>query len=520
MKNPDPSVRSVPALVDFCEREFGPRDAFRWRGGEEIQTVSYARFAREARALAAALAAQTQPGEKIAVLGENSYEWLVSWFAVMGAARVAVPLDPQLPSADLLALLRKSGASLLLCSANFEDVATAFSKAESFGRAVFMKDTPALLAPYEGGNWPCEAQPDGLGAIVYTSGTTGEPKGVMLSQWNFVSDALSGVRHMGADSHETLTMLPFYHTIGITPAILAPLAMGCTISLCKGAKYFKRDLETFSPQTMIIVPLIAQSMYQQVWDVAKKEGKDKLLRILLKISGFLRKLGIDLRRKLFKTVIDAFGGKLEWMFCGGAAVSPEVVTGFAGFGIDLLPVFGATECAPGISMNQRGVCKADSVGVAMDCNEIKLVDDEIWVKGDNVFMGYYENEQATLDSLTPDGWFKTGDLGRFDEDNYLYITGRIKNLIILSNGKNVSPEGLENKLMDIPFVAEALVYEQGGEIVAELFPDAEVPDAAARLEGEIMALNRNLPPYARIAKTVLRDTEFPKTSTKKIIRKR
>jgi len=514
MKNSEQPIRTVPALVNICETQYGPRALFRWRRGEEIRNVTYARFAVEARALAAAIDAKTPSGAKIAIVGENSYGWLLCWFAILCAGRAAVPLDPQLPAADLLALLQKSGAALLFSSASFEDVA------EAYGRAVSMKDVPAMLAPYEGAmGWPGEVRPDDLAAIVYTSGTTGEPKGVMLTHWNFMSDSLSGCRRVDLVGHTMLAILPFYHTLSITPGMLAQLPGGSTICICGGLKHLAKDLAAFQPKYMVAVPLLAEGLYQKVWDTAKKEGKDKLLRTMLKISGALQRVGLDLRRKLFKSVLAAFGGKLEWICVGGAPVSEECVEGLLCFGIEVLPAYGTTECSPGVSLNQYGACKGRSVGPVMDCNEVKIEDGEILVKGDNVFLGYYKDEGATREAFTEDGWFKTGDLGRLDEDGYLYITGRKKNLIILSNGKNVSPESLEQKLMAIPHIKEALVYQEGDEIVAGLFLDEESPDAAARLDEDIMALNRSLPIYQRIAKTVLRDTEFPKTTTKKIKRK-
>ena len=514
MKSPELSIRTVPVLLDFCEVKYGPQDVFRWREGEEIRSVTYARFAQEARALAASLAARTEPSAHIAILGENSYHWLLCWFSVLCAGRAAVPLDPQLPAADLLKLLQKSGAELLFCSASFEDVAEGFA-----GRSVFMKEVPALFAPFDGAaGWPGAVEPDDMAAIVYTSGTTGEPKGVMLSHWNFMSDSLSGCRSVDLKGHTMMAILPFYHTLSITPGMLAQLPGGSTICICGGMRHLPKDFMAFQPEYTVVVPLLAEGLYQKVWDTARKEGKEKLLKTMLKVSGALQKLGLDLRRKLFKSVLEAFGGKLEWLCSGGAPISQECVDGFGRFGIDILQAYGTTECSPGVSLSRRGACRAGSVGQLMDCNEVKIVDGEIYVKGDNVSCGYYQNEAATREVFV-DGWHITGDLGHVDEDNYLFITGRKKNLIILSNGKNVSPEGLEQKLMEIPYVKEALVYASGDEIAAELFLDEEVPEAAARLEADLLALNRQLPVYQRIAKTVLRDTEFPKTTTKKIKRR-
>jgi len=507
-------IRTVPALLDYCQVQFAQRDAFRWRTGEDnIQSATYAGFVGQVRTLAAYFAAETSPGAHIGIVGTNSYQWLLGWFGAVCAGRTVVPLDPQLTKEDYLNLLEQSDSELLLYAKDFDDVGAAFK------RSICLDKLPVQ----EGAaGWPCDVQQDDLAAIVFTSGTMGKSKGVMLSHWNFISNSISGPRHMNAGAQDTLAAMPFYHTIGITPAIIACLAIGSMIAICGGVKYFKKDLETFRPQNMIAVPLVAQNMYQQVWATAEKSGKAKALRMMVKVSDGLRKIGVDLRPKLFKPIHEAFGGRLEWMLCGGAPVPVEVVTGFASFGIDCLPVYGATECAPGISMNKRGKggCKPASVGVALDCNEIKVVDGEIWIRGDNVSSGYYKDEEATAESFTADGWYKSGDLGEFDTDNFLYITGRLKNLIILSNGKNVSPETIEQKITDtLAYVKEALVYEFNGEIAAELFLDEEATGAASRLEADIAEINRQLPLYQRIANTKVRDTEFPKTSTKKIKRK-
>lgn len=503
------NLRTVPALLDYCQEKHGSRSAFAWREGEVVHTLTYECLAGRVRTLAAFFAGQTQPEARIALVGGNSIHWLLAWFAIVGAGRVAVPMDPQLTQADYLDLLKKSGAELLLYEDSFSDVAAAFP------RSLRLDELPAES---NAANWPCARQADDLAMIAYTSGTTGQPKGAMLTHWNLMSDALSGCRCMDLEGHKLLAILPFHHTLSLTPGMLAQLPGGSTVCICGGMKHLTKDLKAFQPQYTVVVPLLAEGMYQKVWDTARKEGKEKLLRALVRLSGTLR-LGIGARRRLFKSVLEAFGGKLEWMLCGGAPISQDCVAGFLRFGIEVLPAYGVTECSPGVSLNQRGQCRPQSVGRPLDCNEVKIEDGEILIRGDNVFPGYYNNEQATQEAMTADGWHKTGDLGMLDEDGYLYITGRLKNLIILSNGKNVSPEGLEQKLTEIPYILEALVYQEDDVIAAQLYLDPDVPDAAAQLEGDLLELNRQLPVYQRITKTTLRDTEFPKTTSKKIKRK-
>ena len=515
MQSPEQSIRTIPALLDFCAQAYGSREVFRWREREEIRSATYARLAQDVGALTAYFAETTSRDAHIAILGSNSYQWLLGWFSALCAGRVAVPLDPQLPVADLLKMLERSDTELLLHDKDFGDVAGAFP------RGSMRLDR---LPGREGASgWPCAVQPDDLGMIVFTSGTTGEPKGVMLTHWNFLSNVLSGnrasYRFLGTmwEGHVSLAVIPFFHTASLNVGMLAQLPGGNTVCINSRLRNIQKDLVAFQPDCMFVVPLLAEGIYGQIWATAKKEGKDKLLRAMLGVSDALLRVKIDLRRRLFKRVLDAIGGKMFWMLCGGAALSEELVAGFFRLGIELVPAYGLTECSPGVTLSRYH--KPLSVGQLMDCNEVRSEGGEIQVRGEHVFTGYYKDEQATREAFTPDGWFKTGDLGYMDEDGYLFITGRIKNLIILSNGKNVSPEPLEQELMDLPYVKEALVFEAGGEITAELFLDNEVPDDAVRLENDLLALNRQLPVYQRIARTILRDTEFPRSTTAKIIRK-
>jgi len=508
--NPQHSIHTIPELLDYCEKEYAACDAFLWRKGEEIHSVTYARFAKQVRGLAACFAAQTEESAHIAILGANSYHWLLGWFAVVCAGRVAVPLDPQLTCKSHLELLEQSDAQLLLYDKDFGDVAAMFGNGMRLDELPVGKDTAG---------WPCDTKPGDMAAILFTSGTTGKPKGVMLSQNHFTCNALSSARRLKfLEGNKILVVLPLYHSASLVSVFVH--LYGGSPQILSGIMYLSRDFGIFKPKFCMVVPLMVAKMYEQIWIVARKQKKDKLLRALLACSDGLLKLGIDLRCKFFRPVLSAFG-ELEWMLCGGAALSDELMRGFLRFGMEISPAYGATECTTVVAIGRRGDYRAHSVGKALDCNEVKIDEQgEILVKGDNVFMGYYKDEEATREAFTADGWYKTGDLGRLDEDGYLYITGRLKNLIILSNGKNVSPEALEQKLTDIPYIKEALVFESENEIAAELFLDEEVPNAAKQLEADLSELNRQLPVYQQITKTSLRSTEFPKTTTKKIIRKR
>ena len=279
--------------------------------------------------------------------------------------------------------------------------------------------------------------------------------------------------------------------------------------------------------TAIVVPAVVETMHKRVMENVEENGKLKKLVKGMKTAEMLLKIGIDVRKKLFKDVINAFGGELEIIICGGAALSNKVEEDFRLWGVNMVCGYGITECSPVACVNRNEYQKSGSIGLPVDCNEVKINDPdkdgvgEIYVKGSNVFKGYYKNEEENQKAFTADGWFKTGDLGYIDNDGFVFIGGRLKNLIIISNGKNVSPEELETKLIDeIPSISEVVVYEEDAALTAEIFPDSEkYRNAADIMQEEINSFNRHMPAYKKITNIKLRDREFDKTTTMKIKRR-
>jgi long-chain acyl-CoA synthetase len=280
------------------------------------------------------------------------------------------------------------------------------------------------------------------------------------------------------------------------------------------------------PQHITAVPLAVEMIYKKIWYTARKEGKEEKLKKGLKLSKFLLKLGIDVRRKLFKEVIDSLGGKLEMIVCGGAALDPKYENGLYDLGIQVINGYGTTECSPIITCNRLDNFKFGSSGYALECNNVMINEPdkngvgEIYAKGSNVMVGYYNEPEATEEAFDGE-WFKTGDYGYIDDEGFLYIKGRKKNLIVLSNGKNVSPEEIENKLLTIDYVKEVVVYAENGAITAEFYLDPKVnnEDIKSRLKKDVRAINMKLPSYKQVEKNKIRDSEFPKTTTLKIKRK-
>lgn len=469
--------------------------------------------------------------KKVAILSENSYYWIAAFYSIATGKMTAIPLDPKLTDADLTDLMVRSGCDAIYYTKDFSSAIEMMKNTDGVKLTEYlpMEDFDKLveaghseLANGADNYLDDEVNADDLGFIVYTSGTTGKSKGVMLSQKNVASNAIATCRAMTAS--QTVAFLPFNHTLSWASALFASPLLAEWGYICGNLRNLQKDMAEYHPQHITAVPLAVETIYKKIWFTARKSGKDAKLEKGLKLSKFLMKLGIDIRRKLFGEVIDNLGGKLEMIICGGAFLDPKYENGLYDMGIQVINGYGTTECAPIITCNRLNNFKFGSAGYALECNEIKINEPdedgvgEILVKGTNVMMGYYNEPEATAEAFE-DGWFKTGDHGYLDKDGFLFLRGRKKNLIILSNGKNVSPEEIEDKLSTIDYVKEVLVYEEDGAITAEFYLDTvETPDAKDRLKKDVRAVNLQLPAYKQVTRTKLRNTEFPKTTTLKIKR--
>ncbi len=472
--------------------------------------------------------------KKIAIIGENCFEWMVIYYATLVGCNITVPMDCKLPEEDLADQLIRCGCDALVYTDKFIPMVENFKKYPetpemqyfniSDDYAEFIKEGEAGLENGEKAFLEADVKPEDLACIAYTSGTTAKSKGVMLTHKNIASNCSSACRaHTG---RHAIGFLPLNHTYAWVSALFSSYILTEWGYLCDGIGNIQGDLKKYQPYNFSGVPLVVETIYDRIWKTARKTGREDILKKGLKISNTLMKLGIDRRRKIFKTIIDNLGGNLNMIVCGGANLDPKYEKGMHDFGIEIYNGYGMTECSPAITCNRPGKCKFGSVGVPLDCCEIKISNPdeegvgEIYVRGDNVTQGYYGDPEATAAAFDGE-WFKTGDHGRIDEDGFLFIVGRKKNLICLSNGKNVSPEELEDKLSRIEYVKEVLVFEENNKICAELFLNEEdYPDARARIKGDIDEFNRNMPLFKNIGKFTLRDTEFPKTTTLKIVRDR
>ena len=531
-----PKLETLKEVIDFIANKYESDQAFRIprKGKQGDKYRTYREFYDEIRNFGTVLLQKGFDGEKIAILGENSYKWIVSYFAVTNTGNVAVPLDRELSYAELADLVNRCGCKGVIFSKSFADYADYFKEnCPTVETYICMKeihtlkeDGAQLIAQGDKSFDAVKVTPDDLAAIVFTSGTTGKSKGVMLTHGNIASDAYSVCRYATGEGRGPL-LLPLHHTFSITANVLAALMYGGRIQAITSLRNIQRDMVSDKATVMIAVPTAVEMIHKKVWATAESKGKAEIMKKGLKISNFLMKLGIDVRRKLFKEVYEGLGGEFDIIICGGAPLSRKAEDDIIDWGIKLLCGYGITECAPIVSVNRPEHYKRGSCGLVIDINRVRVYnkDDngigEIQVKGSNVFKGYFDDEEETAKAFTEDGWFRTGDLGYVDEDGFLFITGRIKNLIILSNGKNVSPEELEGKVVDaIDSIVEAVVFAKDDAIAIEMFLDTEkYPNAKEVIREQINAFNRQMPAYKKIQEIIIRDEEFPKTTTLKIKRK-
>ncbi len=469
--------------------------------------------------------------KKICILAENSYEWICAYYATLVGGNITVPMDIKLTDDEIIdQIIRCDCDGVVYTKKTAHFVEALKNNVQNPVKAFFcISDFPAYKeegrkAIASGDRRVFDAKIDGedLAAIVYTSGTTGKSKGVMLTHHNITSDVVASCS-VNNGSH-AMGFLPLNHTFCWVSALFACFVLSEWGYINDSLKDLQGDMKKYHPTNFASVPLVVETIYDKIWRTARKTGQDAKLQKGLKISRGLMKLGIDKRRTFFKTIIDNLGGELEFIICGGAYVDPRYEQGMYDFGIQILTGYGLTECSPAVTVNSLYDFKPGSVGKALPCNEIKILypDDEnvgeICVKGTNVMKGYYDDPEATAEVFDGE-WFRTGDYGYIDEDGFLFFRGRKKNLIVLSNGKNVSPEEIEDKLRGIEFVQEVLVYQEDDRIVAEFFLDEQYyPDARERLKAEVDKVNDTLPAFKRATKLKIRDEEFEKTTTLKIIR--
>lgn len=505
---------TIYELLVKAEEAYGMQDAIRYKVKEAAQNgkretkvaaKTYTQLRRDSESFSAALAKLGEQGSHIALVGSTSYSWIIGYYGIVNGGSVAVPLDANLPAGELCELIDRADVTTLVYDETKADVARmaaeqcsgllhviAMETQTSVPDALLMWELIAGAAAGDG----YEPKPEDLATIMFTSGTTGKSKGVMLTHRNLAENATA--LNMGYEpGMVVMSVLPIHHAYCLSMDILKGTSIGAIICINDSLLRVAANIKLFEPNMILMVPLMVETL-------AKKLEEVSFLPATL-VKG------------------KVFGKQFHTVCSGGAYLNPAYIELFQKYGITILQGYGMTECAPVISTNCNGAFKAGSVGKCMPNCTAKIVDEEIWVKGTSVMQGYYQMPEETAETLE-DGWLKTGDLGYIDEDGFLFLTGRRKNLIITPNGENVSPEEIENVLGTNRLVQEVLVRDSSGVIEAEIFPDYEyaakkrIKDLQAELQNVIDDYNKTAPLYKRVFKLKVREAEFEKNTTKKIKR--
>lgn len=563
MKNEEIIYKSAKKLNSFRElledsaKKYGEKNAFiikeKIEKNPKYKYISYNKLKEDVDSFGQGLISIGLKGKRIAIIGKNSYEWGLTYLTVLSSVGISVPLDKGLKQDEIESLISRSSADCIVFDDKYIDIMNDVKEkgTSNIKEFICMRQNEQgyrtieevinigkkELSDGKKDVFEYTIDPKAMAVILFTSGTTALAKGVMLSQDNI----LSNIYQMDCmieffDSDVSLAFLPFHHTFGST-ALLLFLHNGVCTTFCDGLKYIQKNLVEYKVSVFVCVPLIIESMYKKIMQEVKKQGKEKLINTAGKIANGLYKMHIDIRRKLFKTILDQLGGHVRFVVSGAAALDKDVAEGFRIFGVTVIQGYGLTETSPVLASENTRHIAPGTVGVPMHGVEIEIDNPdekgigEIKAKGDNVMLGYFENEEATNEVLK-DGWFYTGDLGYINKDGYLVINGRKKTVIVLKNGKNIFPEELEALINALPYVSESMVfgYPKDDDLVVSVeiqynkdYVEKEMNNISYDelhdiVWNDIKKINTTLPTYKYIKKLFLTDEEMIKTTTAKVKR--
>ncbi len=552
-------LNEVNDLLNYIESH-GDKLAYKYFENDKLTQMNYDEFLGMIKAIASGFDKMGLVGKRVALIGDTCPQWLATYVGALASGTVIIPMDKELAVPEIEKFLVGVEAEAIVYSKTFNEkfvsvinshptlkyfIPISAEYGEGFSDKVvsFSSFVDMGKENIENGyTIPEKHDTECMCEMLFTSGTTGTSKCVMLCQKNIFSTVESALETVCFTSDDVvMSVLPVHHTYELM-CLMAEMALGITTCINDSLRHVMKNLALFKPTGMVLVPLFLNTMYRKIWSEAEKSGRDKILRRGIKISGGLRKVGIDVRSKLFKSVTDAFGGNLDHIICGGAKLNPELIEAFEEFGMSVFEGFGITECSPLVSVDRYYDRRPGSIGPAVPSCEVRIDPNgektsegfpmgEIQVKGENVMLGYYNNDEANAEVFTDDGWFCTGDIGYLDADGYIYITGRIKFVIVLENGKNVFPEEVEEYLDVIDTIAECCVIGRKAEdsdaitLTAVIYPnfakfpkdtsDDEIKDSIRK---SINAVNKKLPSFKQIKAVEIRKSEFEKTTTRKIKR--
>ena len=546
-------------MLKQSEEKFGDNAAYVFKTDKPgvFREITYKEFAKDIRNFGTALVNLGLKGKRIAVISDNRYEWCVSYLAVTTGTGVIVPLDKALPSNEIESLIIRSEVEAIVYSNKYDEIMNEIkdkntsnvkyfismdlNKKENdiYSQKELMEHGAKLLKEGNTEYLDSEIDAEEMGIMLFTSGTTAMSKAVMLSQRNICAnlmDIAAVIKLVPED--RMLSFLPLHHTFECTVGFLYPISKGCSIAFCEGIRHIADNAKEYQVTAMISVPILYETMYKKIMKGIEKKGKLETVKKGIKISNFLLKFGIDIRRKLFKEVIDNLGGKARLFVAGGAALDPAAEKGFNELGVKMIQGYGLTESSPVIAAEDDKYQRLGSIGKAFPSLDVKIDEPneegigELLVKGPTIMLGYYNNEEATKETLE-DGWLHTGDLAKIDKDGFIFISGRKKFVIVLKNGKNIYPEELETIVNKIEGVTESFVYgkpEDDGDykICAKIVYDKDTVEAIYGTNDEeklkeliwqeVKKVNKTMPAYKYIREISITDKALIKTTTQKIKR--
>ena len=539
---------------------YGDRPAYIFKTEEKgkFRTITHKEFRENINALGTTLIQMGLKDKRIALISENRYEWELSYLAVASGVGVIVPLDKALPDNELESLILRSQVEAIIYSSKYDVIMNTLREKKNTNLKYFIsmdleENTQGIYAEKalvekgkkllaDGNKTYIDAKIDAekMGIMLFTSGTTAMSKAVMLSHKNLVTNVMDIIQRFDlTDEDRFLSFLPLHHVFECTVGFLYPISIGGSIAFCEGVKHMAENIKEFEITAMISVPAVFDIIYRKVMKTIEKKGKLANLEKGKKVSQFLLKMKIDLRKQLFKEVHESLGPKLKLVVTGGAALDPETEKGFNDLGFDVEQGYGLTETAPVIAAETPKSRRLGSIGKKFPSVEVKIDDPdeegigELMAKGPSIMLGYYENEEATKSALESDGWFHTGDLARIDKDGFIYISGRKKSVIVLNNGKNVFPEEIETLLNKVEGIKETFVFEKKEDdgdvkVCVEIVYDKELIKELYNIEGEenikeflwdkVKEVNKLMPKYKYVREMVITEEPLIKTTTLKIKR--
>ncbi len=552
-------VSDLKEMLDTSAEIYADRAAYLIKEvlGGEYTPIYFPQVKRDVDALGTKFIEMGLKDKRIAVIGENSYQWALTYFATTNGTGVIVPLDRELPSNEIRNLLLRAEVSAIVFSRKMEPIVKeALKGVTGINYTINMSSTKdekgdlslnkligAGKELLEAGNREfvdAKIDREAMCSLLFTSGTMGLAKGVMLSHKNLSANVYNMSKYVAIpDNYVGLSVLPMHHSYEMTCHVLTGIYQGLTIAFCEGLKYIVKNLVESKATVMLGVPLVFESMHKKIWKQAETNKKDAKMRGMISISRKLKLYNQPTIKKIFKEVHALTGGNIKLFIAGGAAINPKVIEDFEAMGFPMIQGYGMTECAPIIALNRDRYSKASSAGFPMPGTDVKIIEadengiGEIICRGESVMLGYFGDPEET-NKVLKNGWLHTGDYGYFDKEGFLYISGRKKNVIITKNGKNIFPEEVEYYLTSSPYIQEVLVHgvedEKSNDIVvkAEIFPDYEfLQEEKGTMTSEeirifikllLDEINEQMPLYKRVKRFTVRATEFDKTTTRKIKR--